>query len=66
MKWRPFNVNDNVRVKLTSHGLEIHRQDSSGQLMMLARSFGIPARMIAGESNYSSAQTEASRFCRSR
>lgn len=27
MKWQPFNVNDNVRVKLTSHGLEIHRQN---------------------------------------
>lgn len=27
MKWQPFNVNDEVRVKLTSRGLEIHRRN---------------------------------------
>lgn len=41
-------------------------RDSTGQLMMLARSFGIPSRMIIGESNYSSARMEADRCGRSR
>ena len=59
----PNGMSDGFYAFMGSVG-SIH--DSTGQLMMLARSMGIPSRLMTGDSNYSSAKLEADRFGSSR